>query len=1026
MNSRLAVLILLLATSPLIAQTDPQAILTAYRADRVEAAKQFPVERLAAADAVAARAEAAIKTNPTLAARLARDARWQLPYAPPGLPAHVERVLGGCRLRHSDRVNALCYSPDGKTLATASRDGSVKLWDLASGRELASYRGLAELGPANPQEVKDDVLRASAIAWSSKNVIACGGYGEIHLLDPATLKVNKVFKGHTNTVRAIAFRPDGLRLASIGDDKTIRIWDMDKGVEALKIEPAKAGGNPAANLVGRFEAISYAPKSDQIAVVNQDGKLAIYDVSGKEAKLKMAASVVGQAGTVYTVKYTPDGTGLYTGGETSSPPRLTAAPAQDAPPANPMAGAAPAVRSFPGHTDRVNTLDVTPDGTLLVTGSGSSGTSSDTTCRVWEANTGKSLKVFAAHATEITTLAIRPDGKEVASADDAGIVRVWPLGAVDEHSISAEATDILWAVAVSPSGAKYAAAGADKFIRVYETATGSLLQTLRGHKSAITSLAFLDEDSLASAGGDRTPYLWNLKADGTPRPLTGHKSVVLAVAAAEGGRKLLTGSVDRTLKLWDVATGKVLGSYDAKSVVCAIAAKKDSPRVVIGTADGWIAMLEATESGIKLISTTGAHTSGVAGVALRPDGREIASVGGDGSVRAWTIGDKNALTIRLNFDPIANPGGNGPYPLSCVSYSNDGKLFAVGGQEGLIRITDVNTGREARTLRGHSDWISSIAFGQDNKSVISAGVDKAVRRFPLGESDIAPVPGHARAAGCVAVSPDGKSAVTVAAEEIKHWDLVAGKEIASLPFTNSKPNSVSFAGPNTIVIGGEGQKLQWYDLASGKLTKSEPAGRSIYSLIASGPDAVGVWQVKLDATELITYRNGKFSESFLLPGSDKGEKSIVCAAITPDANAAIAAQENQNVMLIDLVTRKQIGGDWPLFDARPVDVALSPDRSTVACIDEKGTIKVAKVEGRSVTATAKAHPKGCNGLIMARSGDRFATIGTDSEIKAWDLAAKELRSWTLPVDIKAATFSPDGRKIVTANGDGSAYVLTVP
>jgi WD40 repeat protein len=1016
MNSRLAMLIGLLVTCPLLAQTDPQAILTAYRADRAEAAKQFPVERLAAADAVAARAEAAIKTNPTLAARLARDARWQLPYAPPGLPAHVERVLGGCRLRHSDRVNALCYNPDGKTLATASRDGSVKLWDLASGRELASYRGLAELGPPNPQEVKDDVLRASAIAWSSKNVIACGGYGEIHLLDPASLKVIKVLKGHTNTVRAIAFRPDGLRLASIGDDKTIRIWDVEKGEAALKIEPAKAG----ANLVGRFEAISYAPKGDLIAVVNQDGKLAIYDVSGKDAKLKMAASVVGQAGTVYAVKYTPDGTGLYTGGETPTPPRLTAAPAPDAPPANPMAAAAPAVRSFSGHTDRVAALDVTPDGTLLVTGS------ADKTCRVWEANTGKSLKVFAAHGAEVAVLAIRPDGKEVASADDAGIVRVWPLGAVDDHAVSGEAADVLWAVAISPSGAKYAAAGADKFIRVYETATGTLLQTLRGHKTAITSLAFLDEDSLVSAGGDRTPYIWNLKTDGAPRPLTGHKSVVLAVAAAEGGRKVLTGSADRTLNLLDVATGKLLASYDAKSAVCAIAARKDGSLIVIGTADGWITLLHATERGIRRVSATGAHTSGVAGVALRPDGREIVSVGGDGNVRAWTIGDKDIPTIRFTFEEVKIPNGAGPYPLSCVSYSADGKLFAVGGQEGLIRITDDGTGREARTLRGHSDWISSLAFAPDGKSVISAGVDKAVRRFPLGESDIAPVPGHARAAGCVAVSPDGKTAVTVAAEEIKYWDLAAGKEIATLPFANHKPNSVSFAGPNVVVIGGEGQKLMWYDLSTGKLSKSEPAGKSIYSLIASGPDAVGVWQVRLDATELIAYRNGKFSEAFPLPGTDKGDKSVVCAAITPDANAAIAAQENKNVMLIDLATRKQIGGDWPLYDTRPVDIGLSPDRSTVACIDENGTIKVAKVEGRNVIATAKAHPKGCNGLIFARSGDRFATLGADGEIKAWDLAAKELRSWMLPVEIKSATFSPDGRKIVTANGDGSAYVLTVP
>src|SRR4051812_48230473 len=143
-------LLSLLLAAPLAAQDAPpadqaRAVLEKFRAERAESAKHFPPADLAAADELAARADAALKAeNPAAAARLARDARWQLPFVPPNLPPHVARVLGVARLRHGDRVNALAYSPDGTRLASASRDGTVKVWDLGNGRELLTYRGHAE------------------------------------------------------------------------------------------------------------------------------------------------------------------------------------------------------------------------------------------------------------------------------------------------------------------------------------------------------------------------------------------------------------------------------------------------------------------------------------------------------------------------------------------------------------------------------------------------------------------------------------------------------------------------------------------------------------------------------------------------------------------------------------------------------------------------------------------------------------------------------------------------------------------
>src|SRR5207248_9000319 len=145
--ARAAVLVALLAglLAPLASAQpdDAKALQQKFQAEREQSVKaKFPAEALARADELARRGEAALKAdNPKAAARYFRDARWQLPYLPAGLPEHVVRVFGESRMRHADRVNCLAYSPDGTRLASASRDGTVKVWDLGNGRELVTYRG---------------------------------------------------------------------------------------------------------------------------------------------------------------------------------------------------------------------------------------------------------------------------------------------------------------------------------------------------------------------------------------------------------------------------------------------------------------------------------------------------------------------------------------------------------------------------------------------------------------------------------------------------------------------------------------------------------------------------------------------------------------------------------------------------------------------------------------------------------------------------------------------------------------------
>ena len=199
------------------------------------------------------RARAAISTKRSTPIR---EARWRLPALPADLPAHVARIFGDPRLKHGHFVRSVAYSPDGTKLATASRDGSVKIWDLANGHELIAFHGHGA----------EDV-HAAQFSPDGKKIASAGG-NTIKIWDPATGQVQQTLTGHTSYVTSLAWRPDGARLASGGDDRIVRIWDPAAGKELHNL-----GGQSA-----MVHAVAYSPDGKLLASVNGEGRLTVYAV----------------------------------------------------------------------------------------------------------------------------------------------------------------------------------------------------------------------------------------------------------------------------------------------------------------------------------------------------------------------------------------------------------------------------------------------------------------------------------------------------------------------------------------------------------------------------------------------------------------------------------------------------------------------------------------------------------------------------------------------------------------------------
>ena len=151
------------------------------------------------------------------------------------------------------------------------------------------------------------------------------------------------------------------------------------------------------------------------------------------------------------------------------------------------------------------------------------------------------------------------------------------------------------------------------------------------------------------------------------------------------------------------------------------------------------------------------------------------------------------------------------------------------------------------------------------------------------------------------------------------------------------------------------------------------------------------------------------------------------ATFSADLSWAVAGDEQGVVRIWDLAKKERVRDDWPLFAGAFADVGLTPDKKYVVGIAKGGEVKVGDVAKREIVGKAAAHAGGVRGLLVSPAGDTFLTIGADREVKAWSVrTVRELRSWKLPAAVNGAAYAPDGRRVVTANADGTAYVLELP
>ena len=624
-------------------------------------------------------------------------------------------------------ITQIAYSPNGMHLAAAGSAG-IWIYDVTIHQEVALLT--ENTGPV------------SGVAFSPDGSTIVGGYsdGSVLVWDVKTGKRKQTLITEQEWVRSVAFSPDGKTIASGG----ACVEGMCPGITLLDTETGKR----LKSFGGLYTTLSlcFSPDGKTLASSGDDwdSNIRLWDVqTGELLKTlkKRTAFEDFEGRDVNSVVFSPDGNTIASGSGNGTI-RLW----------NVHTGEF--IKYLEGHTKSVNSVVFSPNGnTLLSTGE-------DGAC-LWDVNTGEYIEEVQIPAV---SAAFSPDGKTCAIGSEIGIsVRdahtfqflesLRTYKGSEDNNFRGKDIGSITSVDFSPDGNTIVSCGGNN-VHLWDSDTNQLLKTLIGHTESVNSVVFSpDGNAIASASDDGTIRLWNVNTRKHLKTLMAHADSVNIVVFSSDGETIASAGNDRTIRLWNANTGELIKtltghienantvafSPDGKTVASGsgkllyLGGGEDS-----GTCVGQEIRLWNANTG-ELIKTLIGHTSVVNSVVFSPDGKIIASgsghwMGYEGKasageeVRLWNANTGELIkTLTGHKDVVSSvafsPDGN--LIVSGDWYDWDGYLSS-GTWSGEIRVWDAETGEHLKTLTGHTGGVSSVAFSPDGKTLASARTDGTI------------------------------------------------------------------------------------------------------------------------------------------------------------------------------------------------------------------------------------------------------------------------------------------------------------
>ena len=540
--------------------------------------------------------------------------------------------------RHENIVTDVEFSPDGATLASASADATLRLWDADSGAELHTLRKHIDYVFKLSFSSDGARLASSSAAIGVPESDRTPAHNTIQVWDVASGEnILTIPPDGIGFVRDVEFSPDDRTIAattwSSALGGTARIYDAATGEELHRLY---AHRDTIAN-------IEFSPDGALLATASRDATVKIWDID----KSVLVTSYVDFPEQVQDIEFSPDGEFMLIGlGNAGNYPDGTDSPADSSAYIWDLRNRTQA-QVYEGHSNWAWAADISPDGSLVASGSGplffpASLDDLDATVRVWDAETGQHIITLSGHENTVDSVKFLPDGQQLLSASWDGSIRRWNLSDGKEVQQYLVPDAQVYMIDLLPNGGQFVSASSDAIIRLWDIESGEVLREYAGHTVAVNGVHLSRDGKLmVSASGD-----W--------------------------------GGEDRTVRLWDVETGELLQTFEGHG-----------------------------------------HIVNYAKIA--PDNSFIISTSWDDTVRLWDIA--TGAEIRQFVGHAGNTFG--------IAITEDGATLLTTSSDTTVRMWDIASGEELNRFEQHLDWVQEVHFGPDETFAVSAGQDYSLRRWRI-------------------------------------------------------------------------------------------------------------------------------------------------------------------------------------------------------------------------------------------------------------------------------------------------------
>jgi WD40 repeat protein/serine/threonine protein kinase len=661
----------------------------------------------------------------------------------------------------------------------------------------------------------------------------------------------------------------------------------------------------------------------------------------------------------------------------------------------------PLIASF-AHRDAVAHVNFSPDGARILTASW------DETAKLWDAASGKLIASFA-HQGIVYRAAFSPDGARILTASADKTAKLWDA-ASGKLIVSFSHQDEVNDAKFSPDGTRILTASRDKTAKLWDAASGKLIASFP-HQGEVNDAEFSSDGArILTASWDKTAKLWDA-ASGKLIASLEHQGIVNRAEFSRDGTRILTASRDSTVKLWDAAFGKLIASFEHQDGLlrggslissnldyCGAEFSPDGARILTASADKTAKLWDAASG--KLIASFD-HQDAISAAKFSPDGARILTTSADKTAKLWDAASGKLIASFAHQDTIR-----------WAVFSPEGARILTASWDKTAKLWGVAPG-ELITSFAHQDGVRRAAFSPDGARILTASRDKTAKLWDVALGKLIASFAHQDGVSAAAFSPDGARILTGSADNTaKLWDVTSVNLIASFAH-QGEVNSVAFSPDGARILTGSADKTaKLWDAGSGKLIAS-CAHLDEVNAAAFSPDGARILTGSADKTaKLWDAASGKLIASF---GHEDG---VIHVAFSSDGARILTGSADNTAKLWSAASGKLLAS-FDHQDAVS-EAAFSPDGARILTASVDKTAKLWDAASGELIASF-AHQAGVYCVAFSPDAARILTASADNTAKLWDAASgKLIASFDHQGTVWWAAFSPDGARILTASWDKTA------